>query len=186
MTLSILIPTLPERKQFLTWMVQAIESSAPNDGTVELIIDDRDSRTTTGEKRNSLIERATGTYVWQVDDDDSIYPYAIDEILKATQSSPDVIGINGIMTTNGRNEQGWEIRLGHPYQAVMRNGKEYYLRFPNHITPMKREHALKAKFEHLSKEEDYRWACALRDLNVLKTQVVIEKPVYHYKLRTNK
>lgn len=189
MILSILIPTLPERKVFLDDLLNTIERQIDlieGEGfiKVQILTDIRGREVTTGTKRNDLLTRATGKYVWFVDDDDSIYPYAIEDVLKAASKNPDVIGINGIMTTDGKNQIDWEIRLGHPYCATKKNGKDYYLRFPNHITPMKREHAIKIRFPDKTIFEDYEWAKALNDAGHLKTQEIIDKPIYHYKFST--
>lgn len=189
MILSILIPTLSDRKHFLDDMLKNIShqlNKLEAWDKVEVLTDDRGKEVTTGTKRNSLLQKAKGKYVWFVDDDDYIYEYSIEEILKASERSPDVIGINGIMTTDGNNQVDWEIRIGHPYKAVQRNGKEYYLRHPNHITPMKREHAIRVNFPNKTVFEDYEWAAALNKAGYLKSQVIIEKPMYHYKCRSKK
>lgn len=190
MILSILIPTLPDRKHFLSEMMGNIirQIALLNvQDKVEVLIDDRDRTISTGTKRNSLLERAVGKYVWQVDDDDFIWEYSIEEILKAAQRNPDVMAINGIMTTDNTNEIQWFIALGNEYVARKdKQGKEIYLRFPNHITPMKREHAIKVKFPDKFVFEDYEWAKTLRDAGYLKTQVKIERPIYHYRCRTKK
>lgn len=193
MILSILIPTLPDRKHFLNDLKKEIYSQIDEfklQGFIEILEDERErlelGGVTTGEKRNSLHARARGQYVWFLDDDDMLLSKALFNIINAARLNPDVIGINGIMTTDGGNQQGWEIRLGHPYTAVLKDGKEYYLRFPNHITPMKREHAIKASFPHKTIFEDFEWAEKIRNLNVLKTQEIITEPVYHYKVRSKK
>ncbi|MCE3278014.1 MAG: hypothetical protein K0S44_205 [Bacteroidetes bacterium] len=193
MILSILIPTLPDRVHFFAELRDSIINDCPPEllGQIEIVSDHRpraglEGGVTTGVKRNDMLMKAKSEYVWQVDDDDKLFPYAISEVINACKTGADVIGINGIMTTDGLNEQGWEIRLGHAYKAEIRDGREYYFRFPNHITPMKREHALKVKFPNKTIFEDYEWACALRDLGVLKTQTVIDKPVYHYRVRSKK
>jgi hypothetical protein len=189
MILSILIPTLPDRKHFLKEMLENISEQLNRLNAwdkVEVLTDDRGRHVTTGTKRNSLLEKAVGKYTWFVDDDDCIYEYSIEDILTACGKNPDVIGINGIMTTDGKGQVDWEIRLGHPYKAVQRDGKEYYLRHPNHITPMKKEHAIKVKFPDKTVFEDYEWAKAINDAKYLKTQEIIDKPIYHYKCRTKK
>lgn len=187
--LSILIPTLPERQSFLNEMLGNLKKQIAmldNPDGVEILIDDRPRGVSTGEKRNNLVNQAKGLYCWQIDDDDWIAMNALNLVMAAIDKGPDVIGINGWMTTDGANRINWEIRLGHEYKAVKVKGKEYYLRFPNHITPMKTEHARAVQFEHITWQEDYKWAVALRKLNVLKTQVVIDAPIYHYRCRTNK
>lgn len=187
MILSILIPTLPERKHFFEEITKEINRQMFRFlDKVEWIKDDRGREFTTGRKRNDLLEKARGKYVWFVDDDDMIYPYAIEDILNAAEKNPDVIGINGIMTTDGVKQIDWEIRLGHQYKAIQKDGKEYYIRFPNHITPMKREHAIRVKFPDKTVFEDYEWAKTLNEAGYLKTQEIIDKPMYHYQCRTKK
>jgi glycosyltransferase involved in cell wall biosynthesis len=186
MKLSILIPTLPERENFLHELQNNITRQCQGVEGVEVVTDNRGRHFTTGEKRNYLLQACTGEYVWFVDDDDEILPGAIPAILQAIETGPDVLGINGFMTTDGRNRIDWEIRLGHAYREVQRNGRPFYERFPNHITPMRRHHAIRVAFPHKTIFEDYEWACALKQLDILKTQVVIEQPVYHYRVRTKK
>lgn len=186
--LSILIPTLPERAHYFKTMRDAILNSCPGDyaDSIEIISDDRPRGITTGEKRNDLLKKAQGIYTWFVDDDDELSFFAIQKVYEASLKNPDVICFNGFMTTDGEKRVDWEIRLGHPYEATEKDGKEYYLRFPNHISPMKREHALKASFPPITMGEDYQWAKALNDLGALKTQEIIDEDIYHYKYRTNK
>ena len=187
--LSILIPTLPNRTHFLNEMVTNIKrqlSNISNPEEVQIVVDPRDKSISTGEKRNNLISAAQGKYVWQVDDDDFISGSSIELLLKAFETDADVIGINGWMTTDGSKRVDWEIRLGHEYKAIKKNGKDYYLRFPNHITPMKKEHAQKIKFQDISWQEDYKWALEMRESGLLKTQEIITHPIYHYRHRSVK
>lgn len=181
MKLSILIPTLPERYPMLSVLLEHLGKQAEQySGQVEILIDDRGREITTGQKRNELLQKAQGYYSVFVDDDDWIPDYYVEEILKAITTLPDVLAINGYMTTNGTNRVNWKIYLGADY--IARDG--IYHRFPNHITPMKTSAAKQVLFPKVSYGEDYAWACALRDSGVLKTQVVIEKEMYHYKFVT--
>lgn len=191
--LSILIPTLPEADRILflkTLLAHIIDTCPPEYlDKIEIIKDDRPRAhmrggVSTGEKRYDLYQKATGVYSWQIDDDDWLFPNAIKNVYEACLTGADVIGINGTITSNGINERGWEIRLGHPFIAEIRDGKEYYLRHPNHITPMKTELAKQIKFEHITVFEDYHWAVALKEAGLLKTQTVIKEPVYHYRERS--
>lgn len=193
MLLNILIPTLPERKERFEQLIDNLNNQIADcnaEHEVSIISDcsprPEHGGITTGEKRNRLLERATAEYVWQVDCDDIILPKSIECILKACRTGCDVIGINGFMTTNGKDKVDWEIRLNNPYIATERDGLTIYLRHPNHITPMKSKHAKKIKFEHINLGEDYKWACALKEAGLLKTQEIINEPIYHYDYRTTK
>ena len=135
-----------------------------------------------GKKRNTLIEKSTAEYVCFLDDDDTVTTDYIPEILKAIESKPDVVTFNGWMTTNGANRVDWEIRLGESYEE--RNGK--YYRFPNHLCVFKKSLVEHVKFPDIWKGEDYVWAKKIRDLGLLKTEVHIDKQLYHYDYRTHK
>lgn len=185
--LSILIPTIPGRRAMLDTLIDSIHKQMSEYGlsNVEIHVDNREG-ITTGAKRNWLLTRATGKYIWFVDDDDEISSEALPLLSQAISKDPDVIGINGWMTTNGAERVDWEIRLGHPYKAVKKDGKEYYLRHPNHITPMRRTIAAQIVFPDKYQREDYEWAVALKESGLLKTQEIVDVPLYHYKFLTNK
>lgn len=183
--LSILIPTLPHRSHHLDNLLRTL--NAQRTFEIEIVIDKRlVSEATTGKKRNDLLQKSTGKYTVFVDDDDELPPYYVQEILKCIEKDPDVICFDGYMTTDGFNRIDWEIRLGHPYIAVQKDGKEFYLRFPNHLSPMKREHSTSVEFPDITQGEDYQWANKINELGLLKKQEVIEKWMYHYKYITNK
>ena len=186
MILSILIPTLRGREVFLNELLDSLHSQIDDNNSVEICIDHSPDNFTTGQKRNDLLKIANGKYSWFIDDDDEIASNAIELILKALKSNPDVIGINGWMTTDGENRVDWEMKLGHPYCATTRDGKEFYLRFPNHIAVMRRDIAYQVKFPHVTMGEDYAWAKEINDRGLLKTEAIIDQPIYHYKFRTKK
>jgi hypothetical protein len=139
-----------------------------------------------GEKRNLLIGQSKSEYIWFVDDDDVVEPCAITEISEAIKTGVDVITYNGYMTTDGKNREDFEIKIGSLYETETRNGKRFYKRFPNHICPMKRAIAESVKFEHVNYQEDYKFAKELNDRGLLKTSVHIDKDIYHYRYRTKK
>ena len=156
--------------------------------SVEIIVATDNKEVTTGEKRNILMSEATGKYTIFSDDDDRLPGYYIEELLKAVESDADCFGITGTMLTNGADEKKWYICLGCPYIARRdENGKEEYVRFPNHITGVKREIANKFPFPPISQGEDFAFAQAMNTAGVLKTEYKIERhPMYIYDYRTNK
>lgn len=182
MSLSILIPTLPQRKVILGDLLNEINEQR-NCYDVEVLTDSRDETVTTGVKRNSLLERATKKYVWFVDDDDMIMPGAIAAIFKAMESNPDCMAIDGIMTTDGGEPERFRIFKGCDDYIKMEG---VYYRFTNHITPIRASIAKQIKFENLTYHDDYKWAVALKESGLLKTEAVVETPVYHYIVTTNK
>lgn len=153
---------------------------------VEILTDVDNREVTTGEKRNRLIERAKGKYVVFFDDDDLATDNYLALILDAIDKDPDVIPINGFMTTNGSTPTYWDMGLGFGYGTKIMNGAMFYDRFPNHIAPMKRELILPYKFKHVTIGEDYEWALRLHNDKVFKTEIRITEPIYHYRYLENK
>lgn len=184
MILSILICTLEERREQFNSLVdnltnQVIRLGVEND--VLIHVDHTGREWSTGMKRNSLMSKADSTYSVFIDDDDKVPDYYVEEILKAAKYDCDCMAINGIMTTNGVNEKKWFISLGMPYKADWSTDEEIYLRYPNHITPIKTEIAKKFQFADITRGEDYDWATRIHNSGILKTQAIITKPMYHYK-----
>lgn len=186
MLLSILIPTLPERWPILQDLIIKLHTQIGASNKIEILTDDRDRSVSTGQKRNDLIEKSTNKYFVFLDDDDDIAGDYISQIMQASQHNPDVITFNGWMTTDGKDSVDFEIRLNHPYINDPRDGKDYYLRFPNHLCPMKKELVKDFKFPDITMGEDYAWAKQIHDSGVLRNEYVIEKKLYHYKYLTKK
>jgi glycosyltransferase involved in cell wall biosynthesis len=177
--LSILIATMPSRQHLLIKLISEIDSQRTG-REIEFIYDDIMSYNI-GTKRNKLLQRAKGDYIVFIDDDDEISPNYVSEILKAIESNPDSVGINGIITTNGHNQRKWfiskEYKTWHEANGI-------YYRTPNHISPVRRELALQAGFPEWSFGEDAEYSRRL--LPLLKTEVIISEPLYHYKFVNTK
>ena len=188
MILSILIPTVPQRANLFLELHTEINNQLEmcnGFGLVEVISDCAPvGSKTTGQKRNDLINSAQGEYVWFIDDDDMILPNAISLVLAALENKPDALAINGFMTTNGEEKRNWYISKDNPYTTDYSTGEEVYLRSTNHITPIKREIAKIIKFEDKSNFEDYAFCMELKKFNLIKTEVEIKEPIYHYRFIT--
>lgn len=183
MKLSILIPTLnePESINFLRRLNNILDPQiARYPGHVEKVINDAGRTMPTGTKRNLLIANSEGEYFSQIDTDDLVPAYYVDELMKAIEQSPDVITFNGYMTTNGENRRNFTIELGSGYYE--KNG--HYYRFPNHLCAFRRSAVHSVYFDPIWNQEDYNWAKKIHDRKLLKTEVHIEKDMYHYDFRT--
>lgn len=174
MKLSILIPTLPERHQQLARLVRNLQGQKTPE--VEIKIHDAGRHITTGEKRNNLIRNCEGEYFVFIDDDDNVPSYYVSELLKAIEQNPDVVTFIGYMTTNGVNRKNFTIKLGSKYEE--RSG--HYYRFCNHLCCFKKSLVEHVKFPHIYMQEDYQWAKMINDRKILKSEVHINKDMYHY------
>lgn len=185
MKLSILIPTVPQRvamfMQLHTHIMNQIDMYNAF-GMVEVISDNAAvGSKTTGEKRNDLLLSSQGDYVWFIDDDDWISDTAIADILKGIEENPDSFAINGTWSENGGRLTQWFISKDNDYIASTLNGKEVFLRPPNHITPMKAKHAKQIGFKNISNQEDYDFCMRLKDAKLIQTEYKIETPIYDYR-----
>jgi hypothetical protein len=197
-TLSILIPSLESRDALLSALVENLSKQSGKlvGGGVdfkkikgcrvgilsyenhEIIFAVDNKQISTGEKRNLLLDTASKDYVVGIDDDDKVPSYYVDEFLKAIQSGADCIAINGTYTCDGKNPIKWFLSKDNPNVTRHIKGKAVYLRTTNHITAVKRELALLARFPTISNGEDKGYSEAL--IKHLKTEVAIEKEMYHY------
>lgn len=171
--LSILIATMPVRAfQFKNLMEILYRQKTAE---VEIIYD-VSMMYNIGVKRNNLLQSAIGKYIVFIDDDDLISSDYIEKILKAIESKPDCIGISGVITTNGGNKRSWHISKDFKewYEQL-----SIYYRTPNHISPVRRELALKAGFPPIAFGEDHEYS--MRLLPLLKTEVKIEGILYYYR-----
>lgn len=199
MEFSILIPTLVSRKETrvsllrnLCGQIKPICEIMEDCDTyrierfmgekVEIIVVEDNKQITTGEKRNLLLSLAKGRYISFVDCDDWVSQNYVDLILKAITSNVDTIGISGWITTNGADEIGWELSKDFEDRTISRNNHTFYERRTNHLSPVKKELALMAKFPNKSNAEDRDYSAALNKF--LKTEVKIPDLIYHYKFLT--
>lgn len=149
-------------------------------GQVEIKIHDAGRSMTTGRKRNELISLSTGEYFVQVDDDDLVPVYYVNELMSAIKDNPDVITFCGYMTTNGENRENFVIKLGEGYEK--RDG--IYYRFPNHLCCYRKDLVKHVKFPNVTYTEDYQWSVEIKRQKLLKKEVHIGKDMYIYDYKT--
>lgn len=183
--LSILICTVPDRKDYLTRLRGILDPQLTDE--VEIMIDDRGRGVPTGEKRNHLIKTSTGKYFMFIDDDDVVAHDFIQNVLYAANHDPDVVTFKGWMTTNGGSRVDWVIKLNEKYEARKDADQiTRYYRFPNHLCAMKRSLVEGFQFPNIWQGEDYAWALQIHEACALKNEFHIDKQLYHYEFRDNK
>lgn len=195
MILSILICTIQERKVQYDALVEKIKNqiakyqlshySLYREVEVVSICDNK--KITIGEKRNKLLDMASGEYICFIDDDDDVSDDYVELIVSTikrgslNEHNVDCIGTQGIITFDGTNERQWYI--SKDYGKWYEENNVYY-RTPNHLSPVKRELALQVKFPEVNFSEDNDYSQRLFPL--LKTEAKIEKNIYFYKYISNK
>lgn len=181
MILSILIPTMPERKELFYGLVNELESQI-KDEDVEILANDR-MDISIGEKRNILLQQAKGTYVAFFDDDDKPSEDYIETLLKAIR--PDCVSLRGLMTWNGKRPEIFEHSIKHKvYKTVP--GEIRYIRYPNHLNCIRADIAKQFTFPPKNHGEDTDWANKLFNSGLLKRECYVNKILYYYNFLTRK
>lgn len=178
--LSILIATMPSRKQELRALLDNLRTQCEEFEETEIVINAR-MDINIGQKRNLLLQEAKGDYVVFIDDDDHVTDNYIACILTACIAGSDCIGISGTITTNGQRRKQWHISksFGKWYEK-----NNTYYRTPNHISPVRRELALASGFPEISHGEDAEYSKRL--LPMLRTETVIKGNLYWYDFKSKK
>lgn len=181
MILSVLIPTMPKRRDMFERMSNEIRSQILKSGQeIEFLADNGEG--SVGLKRQRLLEAAQGDYVVFIDDDDRIDPNYLNYILVALKQNPDVVGLCGIITIDGRHAR--RFRIGKDYKYEEKKG--VYYRYNNHLCPVKRSIALQVGYKDIGYGEDYDYATRLKDSGLITTEVFIDQNLYFYKYLTKK
>jgi Glycosyl transferase family 2 len=183
--LSILIPTLESRAAFLAELMSVLTPQLTSD--VEVLTEIDSGTMSIGQKRNALLQRASSEYVCFVDDDDLVASDYVEKILAAAASGPDCVGMHLLHFVDGvlAGFSYHSIKYATWHQSTDRStGYIRYYRNPNHLNPVRREHAVRCPFPDVSFGEDRAYSMQVRTF--LKTERYIVEPIYYYLFRRAK
>ena len=187
MKLSILIPTLPQRKKMfnilrknLTAQIDYVHSTHPSLGQVEILFDSSKKflkgGLSVGAKRDALKCRATGEYLVFVDDDDMIAPNYLESILRLMESNPDIITFRSLY----KSSTYWgivDMNLNHSENEQM-NDSTIVKRQPFHVCPIRTSIAQQHSFPDINNAEDWGWM--VKVLADCKTQSHSDQILHQY------
>lgn len=182
--LSILIPTVVGREAQYENLTRILHPQLKDywpDNGVQIMYDKDNKEMTIGEKRGFLYSRASGLYSWQIDDDDSIAPNAIELILEAIKSNRDCItfqehcSIDGVIFKSNHSYMyaDWD----GDGQKLLGDGFHFH-RTPFMKSVIKTEIARSVPILHIRFGEDHQWAQALKPH--LNSEVHISEDLYFY------
>lgn len=180
---AILIATMPERKNLLHRLLNALDS-LPFDDEYLIIINNTKSEKhggpTTGRKRNDLVDaaiKAGATHIGFFDDDDLPAQNYLVRNLEATKGDYDTAELWGQYYEHGK--------LMNPFHHSIKYDKwwqddKFYYRCNNHLNCMKLEKVKDFKFLDRTFGEDGNWAMDIQKAGVLKTEYPVKEIIYHY------
>jgi glycosyltransferase involved in cell wall biosynthesis len=173
--LSILILSLRSRLDTLAPLIQTLSNQTVQKPVQLLYLGDNKSMSV-GEKRNDLLSIAKGKYVCFIDDDDTITPDYVDEILKAIEQTPEVITFNVKKFDKGvfLNERRFYLNNGPDRIAPDRS---HYKMLPNHLCVWRKD-IIQKLFMDKNLGEDYIWAADM--VPYYSSTHNIDKILYYY------
>lgn len=179
--LSILIPSIPSRKERLNRLVNELNKQIEaNFGDIEIVVDDSkgylEGGLTVGKKREVLVRRANGIYLCFLDDDETIAPNYIEVIKSMCFEGKDICtframvklhnawGVVNMSLLNYFNEEFTPTRIVN--------------RPPWHMCPVKSEYAKLHDFEDINNAEDFKWMAKV--LTHCKTETHTDMILFQY------
>ncbi len=179
--LSILIPTVVGREEQCEKLVKKIMTNTHS--SVEITIEKDNKEMTIGENRELLSVQSKALFSWQIDDDDDIAPDAIELILEAIKSNPDV---DCITFQEHCRMNGMEYKSNHSLSygdwegdgnRIFDDGFHFH-RTPFYKNVIKTEIAKSVPFQKIRFGEDHAWSRDIKPL--LKSEIHIPKDLYYY------
>lgn len=164
--LSVLIPTIPARKDLLDslwddlWKQNnELNWGHPMLGLVEFLIDDDrrflDGGLSIGKKRQKLVEMASGKYLCFLDDDEIIAPNYLETLVRLCNEDKDVCTFRNLT----KLDNFWtvvDMSLSHT-ENEQATPNAIVKRRPWHICPVRSEFAKRYEFEDSNYGEDWQW-----------------------------
>lgn len=176
MFLSVLICSILSIKGALSLLLRELTNQAKG-LDVEILVDLDNREKTIAQKRNDLLDKATGEMLVFVDDDDMVSNDYLKTILSASNLGVDYIGYKIKTTINGdfikptyhsiSFPRSWDDELGY-YNNI------------SHINPIKSSIAKQFRFPESEYGEDGLWNELVFKSGLVKTEYYIDKFMYFY------
>jgi hypothetical protein len=193
---TVLVPTIGQRRDYLCQMLDGLLPQVDaQGGKVNVLCYWDNGEVSIAAKKQALLEAADGEYISYVDDDDTVSKDYVAAIVAALASRPDYVGLKLQVYEDGRpfalshhslRHGGWidtaadtpklrrELRAHPELAGVLR-------RDITCANPMRADIARTAKFTGARGDpEDRMWASQLRDGGLLRTEVFVDRVLYHY------
>lgn len=156
--LSVLIPSVPERKEKLDKLIsQLTEQDTSNE--VEIIYNDSkkfdEGGITVGEKRNKLVQEANAKYLCFLDDDDSMSPNYVQALLSMCRQGYDVCTFRSMY----KCDYYWaliDMDMSNP-ENEQANPLIITKRRAWHLCPVLSSIAKQHTFKNINDAEDWEW-----------------------------
>lgn len=177
--LSVCIPTLPVRERYLSRLLRVLADQLASTPGFEVLVDDRGSEVTIGEKLNDMVLSAGGQYVSFIGDDDLVSHDYVASILDTVKRKDylDVVTFNIAVFDGGKFDRFWEVDMRKEYKLVP------HVRQVTKIAQQsvyRRDVVLANPFTKSSGGEDVEWCTRLLKSGALVKHAHIDRYLYTY------
>jgi hypothetical protein len=179
MDVSVLICTIPDRNEmFVSLYKRLIYLKDKVSIRVEILYDDA-LGITIGEKRNRLLERASGKYCCFIDDDDDVADtyFSTYESAIGSEMDYDCVALVGHYYLNGKFMKPFFHSLKYKYWYDDEDG---YYRCPNHLNLIKTDICRQIGYTQLNFGEDKDFSERLSESGLIQTEYSHENLLYLY------
>ena len=184
-TWTILVPTLGERRPLFERLMGALLPQLDSfGGQVRVAAWFNNGSPSLPTIRQRMVVAADSDYISFVDDDDLVAPYFVEAAVEALSQRPDYVGWQVQCYSDG-------VPIAVSYHALEHgrwaNRGSRFLRDISHINPIRTKIAQAVDFRKARKgqPEDRAWAEQLRRSRLLRTEVVVDRIMYHYLYSTS-
>lgn len=156
---------------------------------VEFMSLPNDGRRTIGKYRQQLLDNVQTPYVAFIDSDDKVGRNYFTHVFDGIKQGAKVIGLRGIITTEGRNPFTFEHSVRHDrWYDRRKKGTIEYFRPPNHLNPIQTKIAQQIGYNSLRHGEDLDYSMRLQrsGLLTLADEYMVDEPIYYYLYRPKK
>lgn len=186
MILSILICTIESRKEKFNLLFDRLLKQKRecifNDDFCEILFECDNKQISVGAKRQMLINRAKGSYIVFIDDDDNISDNYISKIInEIVVNQPDSIGFKIECDIEGKKETA--VVSNKYYDWCEDKDGFKYCRTPYHKSPIKRWIAKQVGYEDLRYAEDHDYSKRLKESGLIKKESFIDEVMYYYNFK---
>lgn len=179
--LSIMIASLPERKDKLARLLAILEPQITDES--ELLVFVSNKAETLGQKRDRMIRAAVGRFVCFVDDDDIVADDYVSLVTEAIKNNPDIDCVGFAGTLECPNGTVYKERYTIQNRDRMGRFNNVYECFVGHITPIRRDIVLSVGFKSVDFGEDSEFCKQIMPL--CQKEAYIDKVMYRYIVRLN-
>ena len=178
--LTVAVPTTPDREREFNHLHNYLLKQM--DDRCEFIFELDNKEMSIGEKRQKLINRAQGEYIFQCDSDDMVSVDFIPKVLAALETKPDCVCYFEKIIYNGMAKISCHSNDFADWGENYKEGDNFYhyIRTPFFKDVIKTDICRAVPVPYIRYGEDIKWSRDLKKSGLIKTEEFIPEIMYYY------